>query len=269
MQPNRKFLITLEGDLSVEAVWYASGTLCLSSQAGCALACPFCASGTLGLRRNLTAAELQQQLDTCRKAGIEPERLTLSGIGEPLQNLANVRDFIADCSRRKLPVSLTTTGAPLTLLTELLELPHNGLMFSLHAATEATYRRLIPKGPGAGLLQEKLLEAWPHLSGRKRRKLGVNCLLLEGVNDGPEEMAALGNWLRPFPEMTLHLLYCNPVAGSPYRSPATATVDRIQDELRRWGINVRRANRWRRQEEGGCGTLVLGGSADSEVPPSP
>ena len=55
---NRKFVIPLTDNLRVEAVWYASGTLCLSSQAGCALGCPFCASGKNGLLRNLTREEL-------------------------------------------------------------------------------------------------------------------------------------------------------------------------------------------------------------------
>ncbi len=261
MTENRKFLVTLDDGLQVEAVWYGSGTLCLSSQAGCGMGCPFCASGRNGLQRNLRLEELHLQLDRCRQAGVEPRRLTLSGIGEPLQNLAAVSSFVADCRRRKLPVSVTTTGAPLASLKDLLKLPHNGLMLSLHAGTDRVYRRLVPSGPGLALLHRQLEEVWPELSRRQRRRLGANYLLLEGVNDHYEELSALVAWLRPFPEMTLHLLFCNPVAGSAYRSPERSEGDRVYRFLCQSGLHVRRANRWRQQLEGGCGTLVLGQAA--------
>jgi len=261
MPDNRKFIVSLADRLHVEAVWYGSGTLCLSSQAGCALSCPFCASGRRGLQRNLTTEELHLQLAVCRREGIEPQRLTLSGIGEPLQNLDNLEQFMADCRRQDLPVSLTTTGAPLAHLVRLLALPHNGIMFSVHAGSDAVYRQLLPKGPGLVPLRQRLAALWPRLSGRQRRKLGVNYLLLAGVNDLPAELAALVDWLQPFPEMTLHLLSCNPVPGSIYHSPTALQTDRVHGFFRQRGINVRRANHWRRQQEGGCGTLVLGGEA--------
>jgi len=257
MSKNRKFLIPLDDGLQVEAVWYGSGTLCLSSQAGCGMGCPFCASGQKGLQRNLSLDELHLQLDTCRRAGILPRRLTLSGIGEPLQNLVTVSSFVADCQRQKLPVSVTTTGAPLASLEDIIGLPHNGVMLSLHAGTEAVYRRLVPAGPGLAALGMRLADIWPKLSRRQRRRLGVNYLLLEDVNDHPAELSALVDWLRPFPEMTLHLLFCNPVPGSGYRSPARDVSDRAHLWLRQSGLNVRRANRWRQQLAGGCGTLVL------------
>jgi len=257
IEENRKFLVPLQDGLQVEAVWYGSGTLCLSTQAGCALACPFCASGRQGLRRNLSAEELELQVQFCRRQGIEPQRLTLSGIGEPLQNLDNVTLFIRRCREGRLPVSLTTTGAPLSRLPNLLAQPHNGLMLSLHAGTEDCYRRLVPNGPGPTALRELLISVWSHLSGRRRRKLGVNYLLLAGENDQPSELAALVAWLRPFPELTLHLLGCNPVPGSPFRSPVETAANEAYRWLRQQGVNVRRANRWRRQTTGGCGTLLL------------
>ena len=256
IEENRKFLVPLDDGLQVEAVWYGSGTLCLSTQAGCALGCPFCASGRLGFRRNLSLAELDRQVQLSRELGLAPQRLTLSGIGEPLQNLASVLPFLEHC-RGGLPVSLTTTGNPLAQLPQLLQVAHNGLMLSLHAATETTYRRLIPHGPGPVPLRTLLQSCWPRLSRRKRRRLGVNYLLLAGENDQEEDLEALADWLRPFPEMTLHLLSCNPVVDSPFRSPACDRIDQIHHLLRQRGIHVRRANHWRQQQTGGCGTLSL------------
>ncbi len=255
--PNQRFTVRIGDGLQVEAVWYASGTLCLSSQAGCALGCPFCASGRGGLRRNLTPAELEQQVARARKLGLAPKRLTLSGIGEPLHNLVAVRSFIETCRARQLPVSLTTTGAPLSGLRQALRLPHNGLMLSLHAGSSATHRRLVPRGPDYDALWELLDTELPRLSRRARRRVGINYLLLAGENDSPEELDRLAERLVSHPELTLHLLVCNPVPGSSFRSPPPASIDAVHARLRAAGIQVRRANRWRRQQEGGCGTLVL------------
>jgi len=64
IEENRKFLVPLDDGLQVEAVWYGSGTLCLSTQAGCGLGCPFCASGQLGFKRNLTLTELRSRCNS-------------------------------------------------------------------------------------------------------------------------------------------------------------------------------------------------------------
>ncbi|MHB1397889.1 MAG: radical SAM protein [Trichloromonadaceae bacterium] len=253
---NQCFLVPLSDGLQVEAVYYGSGTLCLSSQAGCAVGCPFCASGAKGLLRNLTRAELEQQLIWARRQGVVPRALTLSGIGEPLHNASVVRDFLLANQAAGLPVSLTTIGAPLQRLEEFLQLPHNGLMLSLHAGLAATHKRLIPRGPDFSELFTLLKSVWPRLSRRRQRKLGINYLLLQGVNDNQQELDALQQLLMPFPELTLHLLSCNPVPGSDYVSPTAAWQEHWYQSLFAGGLHVRRPNRWRRQSLGGCGTLV-------------
>ena len=254
---NRRLLVPLAGGVAVEAVYYTSGTLCVSAQAGCAVGCPFCASGSRGLLRNLTAAEMSAQIEAVGAAGFVPERVTISGIGEPLHNLAAVSDFLAGCRLRHLPVSLTTCGTPLPSLQKLLQLPHNGVMLSLHAATAPTRRQLVPAGDDPAQLRQFLLSAWTGLARRRRRKIGINYLLLAGINDSDAELAALGDWLRPFPELTVHLLAynCLPELNLPF-----ATSPRLEfwyGELSAAGVHVRRANRWRTQADGGCGTLYV------------
>ena len=256
---NNKFAIRLTDGLAVEAVFYGSGTLCLSSQVGCAMACPFCASGARGLVRNLTLAELHDQVAAAATRGIAAKRLTLSGIGEPLHNPGPVEEFIVRMRELGLPVSLTTTGQPLARLGHFLTLPHNGLMLSLHAGTPATHRRLIPSGPDFDALWHLLGKSWPSLSRGQRRRLGINYLLLAGINDQPAELAALAGRLASFPELTLHLLALNRVKGSPFASPEAAARDAAFRFLADRHPNVRRANRWRRLQEGGCGTLVSKG----------
>ena len=253
---NLCFLIHLADGLQVEAVYYGSGTLCISSQAGCGVGCPFCASGAHGLLRNLSRAELHHQLQWVRNQGISPRALTLSGIGEPLHNPVAVAEFLGDCIAAGLPPSLTTIGAPLNHLRQFLQLPHNGLTLSLHAGQVATHQRLIPAGPDLDQLFALLLQLWPQLSRRRRRKIAINYLLLHQINDSPAELDALLTRLRPFPEPTIHLLSCNPVPGSRFRSPPADQQQLWYQTLRAAGLNARRPNRWRRQRRGGCGTLV-------------
>jgi 23S rRNA (adenine2503-C2)-methyltransferase len=252
---NEKFVVPLEDGLAVEAVFYGNGSLCVSSQAGCAVGCPFCASGTRGLIRNLRSGEMVRQLEeSCRK-GFYPLRVTVSGIGEPLHNPAAVKEFLAYCRRQGLPVSLTTTGGPLPVLEEFLTLPHNGLMVSLHAGTAATHRRLVPRGPDFRGLLQTLTRSMATVSRRRRRKLGLNYLLLEGINILPDELSCLAELSRSIPGVTVHLLACNPVPGSSYCSPDESTFQVVHGLLRRQGVEARRASRSRRQAEGGCGTL--------------
>jgi 23S rRNA (adenine2503-C2)-methyltransferase len=263
---NKKILVPLDDGLAVETVWYGSGTLCISSQAGCALGCPFCASGFGGLQRSLSVEELLWQLETARRQGAAPQRVTVSGIGEPLHNPQALTAFIDHCRRQGLPVSLTTTGSPLGVLREFLPLPHNGLMLSLHAGTAATHRRLIPRGPDLDVLWALLEEVLPALSRRRRRKIGINYLLLAGHNDSAAELSALAERLRRWPDLTLHLLTCNPVAGSTFVSPPAAAVAAAHGFLAAQGLNVRRPNRWRTAEEGGCGTLLARSSEGAVLP---
>ncbi|PLX69925.1 MAG: radical SAM protein [Denitrovibrio sp.] len=254
--------LKLHDGYEVETVFYGSGTLCLSTQAGCRMACPFCASGRAGLIRNLTMEELQSQLNLYRHSEPSEEshsaikRLTLSGIGEPLDNLEVVREFIASSD---LPVSVTTSVPDASLLLELINTNHNGVMLSLHSGTESTHKKLVPKATTLDDIFSSLSAVWSSLSNNKHRKIGFNYLLFEGVNDSLEEIDKFIERVKPYKGATVHLLYCNPVDKSKFSSPTDVARDRIYDIMVDAGLNVRRANRWRKSKKGGCGTLFLKG----------
>jgi 23S rRNA (adenine2503-C2)-methyltransferase len=163
-------------------------------------------------------------------------------------------------------VSLTTTGSPLPVLREFLAMHHNGLMLSLHAGTAATHRRLVPRGSDLDALWALLEEVLPTLPRRRRRKIGINYLLLAGCNDSPAELSALADRLRLLPELTLHLLTCNPVTGSAFVSPPPPAVDAVHGFLAAQGLNIRRPNRWRTSAEGGCGTLLARSGWETALP---
>ena len=256
---NVKFAVSLADGMRVEAVYYGSGTLCVSSQAGCALGCPFCASGRQGLMRNLSPAEMLLQVEIAWEKGLRPVRITVSGVGEPLHNFSSLLAFMDLCTERGLPLSLTTTGSPLQRLSAILGLPHNGLMVSVHAGTAETHGRLIPRGPDFEQLWGVLDGGLPGLSRRRRRKVGINYLLIEGVNDSEEDLSRLALRMKKHPELTLHLLTLNPVPQSPFSSPDEKRISAVQAWLSDLGLHVRRANAWRRLQEGGCGTLTARG----------
>lgn len=265
--PNHKYPVLLGDGSLIEAVYYGSGTLCISSQAGCALACPFCASGSRGLKRQLTVAEMQLQLQKLRQSGYTPRRVTISGIGEPLQNWENVRRFIIDCQEQGLKVSVTTTGVAIRHLEELIHLATNGVMISLHAAQAVLHRQLIPNGPNFAQLCAEIDRIYPLISRRQRRRIGINYLLFSGVNDRREDLLALLALLQRWRDFTLHLLSYNPVAGSSFHSDPQQMVH-WHDLLQEKGVSVRRPNRWR-NGDGGCGTLFLRSLADIEQRSSP
>jgi 23S rRNA (adenine2503-C2)-methyltransferase len=266
--PNFKFPIVLSDGLVIEAVYYGSGTLCISSQAGCALTCPFCASGSQGLKRQLTVAEMQLQLQQLRENGHEPRRLTLSGIGEPLYNWENVRIFMSDCQKQGLNVSVTTTGVAIQHLEELINLAGNGVMISLHAAQAKVLRQLIPNGPDFLQLCAEIDRIYPLISRRQRRRLGINYLLFSGVNDRQEDLFALEKLMQRWQDFTLHLLRYNPVVGMNFHSDP-AKMDHWHDYLQEKSISIRRPNRWRSSADGGCGTLFLRGLNRKEERNSP
>jgi 23S rRNA (adenine2503-C2)-methyltransferase len=252
---NRRFVVDLADGARVESVLYRGDTLCVSSQVGCAVGCPFCASGARGFARNLSAAELLAQLETVAARGHEIKRATVSGIGEPLHNLAAVEDFITVCRARGVGASLTTSGGPLPRLSRALGLLHNGLTISVHAGFEATRARLVPHGPGLAALFRMLGQRVPQLGSRRRRKLALAYLMLEGENDSDQELDVFVERARPL-GLDVHLYDFNPVAHSPQRGVGEERYRAAYARLTPAGLRVRMSSRARLVANGGCGTLV-------------
>ncbi len=252
---NRRFGVVLADGARVEAVLYRGDTLCISTQVGCAVGCPFCASGQGGLERPLTLAELAGQVEAVATLGLTLRRVTLSGVGEPLHNFGPVTDFLVWARARRLGVSLTTSGGPLARLRELLQLPHNGVTISVHAGTEAVRARLVPKGPPLGPLFELLEEVRPKLGRNRRKKLALAYLAVAGENDDPAEVDAFLERARPL-GLTVHLYALNPVPGSPYAAVSRARYEALYQQMSATGLRVRMSSRARVEANGGCGTLV-------------
>ena len=253
---NRRFHVGLADGSAVEAVLYRGDTLCVSSQVGCAVRCPFCASGARGLQRPLDVEELWGQLAHVQALGHQVRRVTVSGVGEPLHNHAHVREFVLRCREARIGPSLTTSGGPLPRLHEwLTSLPHNGLTISVHAGSEPTRARLVPNAPALTPLFALLGEVLPTLTRARRKKVALAYLLIADANEADGELDAFIARARPL-GVTVHLYAYNPVPTSDHRPLARARYEQIYARMREAGLTVRMSSQARIEANGGCGTLV-------------
>jgi 23S rRNA (adenine2503-C2)-methyltransferase len=252
---NRRFGVRLRDGARVECVLYRGDTLCVSTQVGCAVACPFCASGAQGFGRNLALDELVGQLDAVQALGHVIARVTLSGVGEPLHNWQHALALIETCRARRIAPSLTTSGGPLARLELALRAPHNGLTLSVHSGTEAARARLVPHAPQLEPLFSLLGRVMPELTQRRRRKTALAYLVMAGENDGDDEVEAFIARARPL-GLPIHLYAYNPVPTSAHRRLDEARYQAIYARMRGAGLVTRMSSQARIEANGGCGTLV-------------
>jgi 23S rRNA (adenine2503-C2)-methyltransferase len=252
---NRRFRVELDDGAAVEAVLYRGDTLCVSSQVGCAVRCPFCASGANGLARGLSLDELTGQLAAVRALGHAVQRATVSGVGEPLHNHDNVRAFVEHCRAQGVGVSLTSSGGPLPRLKEWLHAPHNGLTLSVHAGREETRARTVPKGPALAALFGMLRDELPSMTRKRRKKLALAYLVLADMNDGDDEIDAFVARAAPL-GLAVHLYAYNPVPTSTQRPITRERYEAVYTRMRDAGLTVRMSSQARIEANGGCGTLV-------------
>ncbi|TLY80828.1 MAG: 23S rRNA (adenine(2503)-C(2))-methyltransferase RlmN [Gammaproteobacteria bacterium] len=227
------------------------GTLCISSQVGCALDCSFCATAQQGFNRNLTTAEIVGQVwlagrELAEAHGTGPHgsdrlvtNVVLMGMGEPLANFRNVvpamrillDDFGFDLSRRR--VTLSTSG----LVPQIYKLAAEinvALAVSLHAPNDELRSELVPinrKHPIAELLEA----CWHYLDEQNGRSVTFEYVMLDGVNDSPAQARALSSLLKGHPAK-VNLIPFNPFPGTRYKRSPLPVIQRFRDELIQRGV---------------------------------
>ncbi len=246
----RKWLVRLDKDNCVETVFIPEagrGTLCVSSQIGCALNCSFCATGKQGFNRNLTVSEIISQIWVAnRELGRDPKdtriisNVVLMGMGEPLLNFENVvkaidlmtDDFAYNISKRR--ITLSTAGV-VPALDRLRERSDVCLAVSLHAPNDALRDELVPlnkKYPIAELLAScrRYVEGKP----KGRDLVTFEYILLDGVNDSAEHARELARLLRDVPSK-INLIPFNPFPESQYKRSSQQAIDHFRDILTKSG----------------------------------
>jgi 23S rRNA (adenine2503-C2)-methyltransferase len=246
-------------------------TLCVSSQVGCALGCTFCATGALGLRRQLSAGEIVAQVLVVMRAlgPRHPGELTLvfMGMGEPLHNLPQVARAIRILSLppglglplRRITVSTAGLVPQIDELSRLRERPL--LAVSLNAVTDELRSQLMPINRRYPLGELRAaLERYPC---RSKERITVEYVLLAGVNDSERDAQRLADFCAGFPHH-INLIPWNAHAHAPFSTPSEANINAFARALlarRPCVLSVRRS---RGQDvQGACGQLVAASDAKS------
>ena len=259
-----KLLLECADGRKVECVLMAEGdrrTVCVSTQVGCGMGCVFCASGLKGVERNLSTGEILEQVLRLRNLLPEGERLSnlvVMGMGEGLANLDNlVAALDRVCSPEGLGmgqrrVTVSTVGLPdkMRKLAALDRQYH--LAVSLHAPTEALRNELVPVNEKVGL--KAVMDAADAYFQATGRQVTFEYVLLRGINDRPEDAAALAR-LMEARKAHVNLIPYNPVEGLPYERPAPESVDRFARTLRARYISVTVRKTKGREIDAACGQL--------------
>ena len=262
----QKLLIRLPDGNTVECVLMRETnrrTVCISTQVGCAMGCVFCASGMLGLKRNLTRGEILEQILRVDRLLDDDERLTnivVMGIGEPLQNLPQLlpvlEEVTADSGLAMSPrrVTISTVGLP-ERIRELATLnkPFN-LAVSLHAATDELRNELVPVNDKIGV--ESILAAADEYFQITGRRITYEYVLLGGVNDQPKHAHQLADLLA---ERNAHvnLIPMNDVETLPFREPAQPETENFAAILESRGTAATVRKRKGADIDAACGQLRL------------
>lgn len=271
----RKALFRLADGLTVESVLIpgrSHWTLCLSTQAGCAMGCRFCLTGQQGLRRNLLPAEITGQFTVLRREtpeGPQIKNIVMMGMGEPLANYDHVLTAIGiltsdhglGFSNRKITVS--TCG----LAPQILRLGRDlcvNLAISLNAPDDERRSALMPVNRRYPLAE--LLAACRDYPMPGRRMLTFEYILMAGINDAPADAQRLVGLLRGI-RCKFNLIAFNEFPGSPYRTPTAAAVSAFQQVLLDHHYTaILRASKGR-DILAACGQLS-GAAVEEEAPPS-
>jgi 23S rRNA (adenine2503-C2)-methyltransferase len=247
----RKWMLRMDEVQGIETVYIPEpdrGTLCISSQVGCAMDCSFCSTAQQGFNRNLSVAEIVGQvwlaqrelaLEPTRAAGRAITNIVFMGMGEPLANYRNVvpamriflDDLGYDLSRRR--VTLSTSGL-VPQIYKLAEECDVALAVSLHAPNDELRNELVPinrKHP----IDELLTACWHYLEKQNGRSVTFEYVMLDGVNDRPDHARQLARLLRGRPAK-LNLIPFNVFPGTKYRRSPAAAILRFRDILNELGV---------------------------------
>ncbi|MDT8387008.1 MAG: 23S rRNA (adenine(2503)-C(2))-methyltransferase RlmN [Thiogranum sp.] len=243
---SRKWLLELQDGNRIESVYIPEpgrATLCISSQVGCALNCSFCSTAQQGFNRNLTSAEIIGQLWVANRllaAAAQPpvSNVVFMGMGEPLLNFDQVMtaiaimqdDFAYALSKRRVTIS---TAGVVPALRRLAETTDVSLALSLHAPDDELRTQLVPLNRKYAIAE--VLDACRDYVGEGRRRVTIEYVMLDGINDEDRHARALAKLLQGVPSK-VNLIPFNPFPRTCYRRSSAARIERFRDILHRSGI---------------------------------
>ena len=240
-----KLLLGLHDACQVETVLIPAdkrATACVSTQAGCAAGCKFCASGLGGLQRNISSGEIVEQIVHLRQAtGTAATNVVFMGMGEPLANYdATVRAVRAIVDPERFGISarrvtVSTIGLPGAIRRLAGEDLAITLAISLHAPTDELRREIIPAAAKHTI--DEILAAAAEFYQARKREVTIEYVLLAGVNDAAHHGRNLGRLARRL-RCNVNVIRYNPVKSLPFAPSSRAATEAFITELRATGVNA-------------------------------
>lgn len=255
-----KFLLALSDGEAIESVllpYQDRTSVCVSTQVGCPAGCVFCATAMCGFVRNLSAGEIVDQVLTLQeRSGSRVTHVVFMGMGEPLLNFDNVVKALrllndeVGIGMRRMTVSTVGIPAAIRKLKELdLQIT---LAVSLHAPDDALRRQLIPLAAKHPLAE--LIGTCREYADFTKRRITFEYLLLAGVNDSPDQAAALSKLLH-HTLCNVNLIPFNEVAELPYKRPCRAAIKAFRGVLEEAGVEVTQRMERGHSISAACGQL--------------
>lgn len=257
-----KLQITLFDNNAVETVLLTDKegrkTACVSCQAGCAMKCAFCMTGTLGLSRNLEAGEIVEQFLYLEEIAGKLDNIVFMGMGEPMQNLEGIRKAIqilchkdgrALSSKR---ITLSTCGIIKGIYDLADNGPHIRLAVSLTTANEDLRKEIMPVTAGNSLTD--LRKAIDYYAEKSGKRVTLEAALLHNKNTDKISADNLINFAKGI-DVNINLIPWNPVSILPFTEPTTEEVKHFVGLIEKAGLNVTLRTRRGRKIGGACGQL--------------
>jgi 23S rRNA (adenine2503-C2)-methyltransferase len=272
-----KLLLKLQDGETTECVLMREDerrTICISTQVGCGMGCVFCASGLMGLSRNLSAGEIIEQILRLDRLLPPVERITnvvVMGMGEPLANLQNLLKALATLDEKgglgmsARRITISTVGLP-EKIRELARVgkPYN-LAVSLHAPNDELRTELVPVNRHIGI--EQILSAADDFFDETGRRVTYEYVVLAARNDGSEQARELAQLLQGR-NAHVNLIPMNTVSELPYHDPAAERLRTFVEILERAGLTTTIRKRKGADIDAACGQLRLRNAAHSAAPPA-
>ncbi len=271
---SRKYLIELSDGVPVEAVGIVDAdnrdaaddepalrlTVCASSQAGCAMQCAFCATGTQGLQRDLTADEIVDQIVLIGKDfGTRVDNVVMMGQGEPFQNYENTIEAIRRMNSDKglnigaRHITVSTSGIIDGVYRFADEPEQFRLAVSLHSADQAIRNQIMPRLSGQPL--RKLKKALEYYHEEKGRRITIEYMMLDGVNDSSDQLEKLEEFCKGM-NVHVNLLPFNPVDNTDFKPSKQRTITEWSKKLADKGIPTSIRHSKGQDISGACGQLA-------------
>jgi len=250
-------------------------TVCISSQIGCPLKCEFCATGKMVFKRNLTAEEITDQVLFWRQylkarsqklEASDVSNIVFMGMGEPFLNWKEVKKSVEDLINPKMfefgsrSVSISTAGVPGGIEKFLEEFPQVNLAVSLHFADNEMRSRYMPANKAYDL--EKIKETLKNYFKKSKRKIFIEYIMFDGLNDTIEDAKKLAQYLNSIGNSYLlhvNLISYNETSGK-FKSSSKNKIENFKSYLLQNKINATVRKSLGEEIQGACGQLIASGS---------